>query len=91
MQEFIYGLTLVLACGGSKQRRKGGGGLTRESKYKNLRNWCFCCQLQVKCLCVLLFLSFPLTMTEVPGPCRHSITREHLLTVRHLVGAAGII
>lgn len=46
----------------------------------------FCCQLQVKCLCVLLFLSFPLTMTEVPGPCRHSITREHLLTVRHLVG-----
>lgn len=47
----------------------------------------FCCKLQVKCLCVLLFLSFPLTMTEVPGPCRHSITREHLLTVRHLVGA----
>lgn len=47
----------------------------------------FCRQLQVKCLCVLLFLSFPLTMTEVPGPCRHSITREHLLTVRHLVGA----
>ncbi|XP_075883180.1 macrophage colony-stimulating factor 1b isoform X1 [Nelusetta ayraudi] len=42
-------------------------------------------KLQVKCLCVLLFLSFPLTMTEVPGPCRHSITREHLLTVRHLM------
>uniref|UniRef100_A0A3Q3X964 Uncharacterized protein n=1 Tax=Mola mola TaxID=94237 RepID=A0A3Q3X964_MOLML len=42
-------------------------------------------ELQVKCLCVLMFLSFPLTMTEVPGPCRHSITREHLLTVRHLM------
>uniref|UniRef100_A0A671X5P5 Colony stimulating factor 1b (macrophage) n=1 Tax=Sparus aurata TaxID=8175 RepID=A0A671X5P5_SPAAU len=41
--------------------------------------------LQVKCLCVLMFLSFPLTMAEVPGPCRHSITREHLLTVRHLM------
>ncbi|XP_065817181.1 macrophage colony-stimulating factor 1b isoform X2 [Labrus bergylta] len=40
---------------------------------------------KVKCLCVLMFLSFPLTMAEVPGPCRHSITREHLLTVRHLM------
>lgn len=44
------------------------------------------CQLQVKCLCVLMFLSFPLSMAEVPGPCRHSITREHLLVVRQLVG-----
>ncbi|XP_068196226.1 macrophage colony-stimulating factor 1b isoform X2 [Antennarius striatus] len=42
-------------------------------------------KLQVKCLCVLMFLSFPLTMTEVPGPCRHSITREHLLTARRLM------
>ncbi|XP_019123350.1 macrophage colony-stimulating factor 1b isoform X2 [Larimichthys crocea] len=42
-------------------------------------------KLQVKCLCVLMFLSFPLTMAEVPGPCRHSVTREHLLTVRHLM------
>ncbi|XP_028309590.1 macrophage colony-stimulating factor 1b isoform X2 [Gouania willdenowi] len=32
-----------------------------------------------------MFLSFPLTMAEVPGPCRHSITREHLLTVRQLM------
>ncbi|XP_040911636.1 macrophage colony-stimulating factor 1b isoform X3 [Toxotes jaculatrix] len=40
---------------------------------------------KVKCLCVLMFLSFPLNMAEVPGPCRHSITREHLLTVRHLM------
>ncbi|CAJ1084957.1 macrophage colony-stimulating factor 1b isoform X1 [Xyrichtys novacula] len=32
-----------------------------------------------------MFLSFPLTMTEIPGPCRHSITREHLLIVRHLM------
>ncbi|XP_026189455.1 macrophage colony-stimulating factor 1b isoform X1 [Mastacembelus armatus] len=42
-------------------------------------------KLQVKCLCVLMFLSFPLTMAEIPGPCRHSITREHLLTARHLM------
>ncbi|XP_034028587.1 macrophage colony-stimulating factor 1b isoform X2 [Thalassophryne amazonica] len=42
-------------------------------------------KLQVKCLCVLILLSFPLTMPEVPGPCRHSITREHLLTVRRLM------
>ncbi|KAK9514832.1 hypothetical protein VZT92_025519 [Zoarces viviparus] len=42
-------------------------------------------KLQVKCLCVLMFLSFSLTMAEVPGPCRHSIAREHLLTVRHLM------
>ncbi|KAG7247680.1 hypothetical protein CRUP_032348 [Coryphaenoides rupestris] len=24
-------------------------------------------------------------MGEVPGPCRHSITREHLMTLRHLM------
>ncbi|XP_004546133.1 macrophage colony-stimulating factor 1b isoform X2 [Maylandia zebra] len=42
-------------------------------------------KLQVKCLCMIMFLSFPLTMAEVPGPCRHSITREHLLTVRQLM------
>ncbi|TNM86936.1 hypothetical protein fugu_007166 [Takifugu bimaculatus] len=42
-------------------------------------------KLQVKCLCVLMFLSFPLITTEIPGPCRHSITKEHLLTVRHLM------
>ncbi|KAM9342446.1 macrophage colony-stimulating factor 1b [Pholidichthys leucotaenia] len=42
-------------------------------------------KLQVKCMCLLMFLSFPLTMAEVPGPCRHSITKEHLLTVRLLM------
>ncbi|XP_013871792.1 macrophage colony-stimulating factor 1b isoform X2 [Austrofundulus limnaeus] len=40
---------------------------------------------KVKCLCVLMFLSFPQAMTEIPGPCRHSITRDHLLTVRQLM------
>ncbi|KAG7256879.1 hypothetical protein CRUP_028363 [Coryphaenoides rupestris] len=40
---------------------------------------------KVNCLCVLVFLSFPLIMGEVPGPCRHSITREHLMTLRHLM------
>ncbi|XP_023812021.1 uncharacterized protein LOC101168287 isoform X3 [Oryzias latipes] len=42
-------------------------------------------KLQVKCLYMLIFLSFPLVMAEVPGPCRHSITREHLLTVKQLM------
>ncbi|KAM9751733.1 macrophage colony-stimulating factor 1b isoform 2-T2 [Menidia menidia] len=42
-------------------------------------------KLQVKCLFVFMFLSFPLTMAVIPGPCRHSITREHLLTVRQLM------
>lgn len=58
--------------------------LLGDSRDEKNNVWLF--QLQVKCLCVLMFLSFPLTMAEVPGPCRHSITREHLLTVRHLVG-----
>ncbi|XP_054647137.1 macrophage colony-stimulating factor 1b isoform X1 [Dunckerocampus dactyliophorus] len=42
-------------------------------------------KVKVRCLCVLMFLSFPLSMAEVPGPCRHSITREHLLTLKHLM------
>ncbi|XP_057677472.1 macrophage colony-stimulating factor 1b isoform X1 [Corythoichthys intestinalis] len=42
-------------------------------------------KLQVKCLCVLMFLSFPVSMAEIPGPCRHSITRDHLLTLKHLM------
>ncbi|XP_061760198.1 macrophage colony-stimulating factor 1b isoform X1 [Nerophis ophidion] len=42
-------------------------------------------KLQVKCLCVVMFLSFPLSMAEIPGTCRHSITREHLLTLKHLM------
>ncbi|XP_029579623.1 uncharacterized protein LOC115168454 [Salmo trutta] len=42
------------------------------------------CKTKVKCLCVMVFLSLPLTMGD-PGPCRHSITRDHLLTIRHLI------
>ncbi|CAB1329346.1 unnamed protein product [Coregonus sp. 'balchen'] len=41
------------------------------------------CKTKVKCLCVIVFLSLPLTMGD-PGPCRHSITRHHLLTIRRL-------
>ncbi|KAM6977817.1 uncharacterized protein FYW47_002621 [Aplochiton taeniatus] len=40
---------------------------------------------KIKYVCVIVFLSVPLAMGEVPGPCRHSITRDHLLTVRHLI------
>uniref|UniRef100_A0A4W5N7D0 Colony stimulating factor 1b (macrophage) n=1 Tax=Hucho hucho TaxID=62062 RepID=A0A4W5N7D0_9TELE len=39
---------------------------------------------KVKCLCVIVFLSLSLTMGD-PGPCRHSITRDHLLTIRRLI------
>uniref|UniRef100_A0A3P8X338 Colony stimulating factor 1b (macrophage) n=1 Tax=Cynoglossus semilaevis TaxID=244447 RepID=A0A3P8X338_CYNSE len=42
-------------------------------------------EAKVKYLFVLMFLSVPVTMAEGPGPCRHSITREHLLTVRNLM------
>ncbi|XP_077578777.1 macrophage colony-stimulating factor 1b isoform X1 [Stigmatopora nigra] len=42
-------------------------------------------KLQVKCLCVLMFLSFSVSMAEIPGPCRHSITKDHLLTLKHLM------
>ncbi|XP_046896438.1 macrophage colony-stimulating factor 1b isoform X4 [Hypomesus transpacificus] len=43
------------------------------------------CPTKVKCLSVIIFLSFSLAMGEIPGPCRHSITKEHMLTLKHLI------
>ncbi|XP_071022564.1 macrophage colony-stimulating factor 1-like [Oncorhynchus clarkii lewisi] len=45
------------------------------------------CKIKVRdavCLCVIVFLSLSLTMGD-PGPCRHSITRDHLLIIRRLI------
>ncbi|GAA6106843.1 macrophage colony-stimulating factor 1b [Tachysurus ichikawai] len=42
-------------------------------------------QTQVRSVCVLVLLYIPLCMMDIPGPCRHSITKEHLLQINHLI------
>ncbi|KAL1021544.1 hypothetical protein UPYG_G00014610 [Umbra pygmaea] len=39
---------------------------------------------KVKCLWVMVFLCLSFAMGD-PGPCRYSITRDHLLTLRRLI------
>uniref|UniRef100_A0A4W4DZ84 Colony stimulating factor 1b (macrophage) n=1 Tax=Electrophorus electricus TaxID=8005 RepID=A0A4W4DZ84_ELEEL len=39
----------------------------------------------VKSLCILILLYIPLSMMEIPGPCRHSITKDHLLQMKSLI------
>ncbi|XP_053480450.1 macrophage colony-stimulating factor 1b isoform X1 [Ictalurus furcatus] len=39
----------------------------------------------VKSVCVLVLLYIPLSMMHIPGPCRHSITNDHLLQINHLI------
>ncbi|KAI4904873.1 hypothetical protein NFI96_011577, partial [Prochilodus magdalenae] len=39
----------------------------------------------VKSVCVLVLLYLPLSMMDIPGPCRHSITKDHLLQIKHLI------
>ncbi|KAI5094804.1 macrophage colony-stimulating factor 2 isoform X1 [Silurus meridionalis] len=41
--------------------------------------------LKVKSVCVLVLLYIPLSMMDSPGPCRHSITKDHLLQINHLI------
>uniref|UniRef100_A0A4W5PKI5 Uncharacterized protein n=1 Tax=Hucho hucho TaxID=62062 RepID=A0A4W5PKI5_9TELE len=36
-------------------------------------------------LCFLLLMCFPLAWGGVPGPCRHSVTKGHLLNLNCLV------
>uniref|UniRef100_A0A4W4DXK8 Colony stimulating factor 1b (macrophage) n=1 Tax=Electrophorus electricus TaxID=8005 RepID=A0A4W4DXK8_ELEEL len=36
-------------------------------------------------LCILILLYIPLSMMEIPGPCRHSITKDHLLQMKSLI------
>ncbi|XP_026868002.1 macrophage colony-stimulating factor 1b isoform X1 [Electrophorus electricus] len=40
---------------------------------------------KVKSLCILILLYIPLSMMEIPGPCRHSITKDHLLQMKSLI------
>ncbi|KAB5567731.1 hypothetical protein PHYPO_G00236230 [Pangasianodon hypophthalmus] len=42
-------------------------------------------QTQVKSVCVLVLLYIPLSLMGIPGPCRQSITKDHLLQINHLI------
>ncbi|KAG7332156.1 hypothetical protein KOW79_003990 [Hemibagrus wyckioides] len=42
-------------------------------------------QTQVKSVCVLVLLYIPLGMMDIPGPCKHSITKDHLHQINHLI------
>uniref|UniRef100_A0A4W4DXU1 Colony stimulating factor 1b (macrophage) n=1 Tax=Electrophorus electricus TaxID=8005 RepID=A0A4W4DXU1_ELEEL len=41
--------------------------------------------MNLKILCILILLYIPLSMMEIPGPCRHSITKDHLLQMKSLI------
>uniref|UniRef100_A0A671R3H6 Colony stimulating factor 1b (macrophage) n=1 Tax=Sinocyclocheilus anshuiensis TaxID=1608454 RepID=A0A671R3H6_9TELE len=36
-------------------------------------------------VCVLMLLCVPLTMMDIPGPCKHAITMDHLLQLKQLI------
>ncbi|XP_051949610.1 uncharacterized protein LOC127620521 isoform X2 [Xyrauchen texanus] len=38
-----------------------------------------------KNVCVLMLLCVPLSMMDIPGPCKHSITMDHLLQLKQLI------
>lgn len=44
-----------------------------------------CLSLQGKNVCVLMLLCVPLSMMDIPGPCKHAITMDHLLQLKQLV------
>ncbi|KAG9352790.1 hypothetical protein JZ751_017366 [Albula glossodonta] len=44
---------------------------------------CFCCP-QARRQCFFLILCFHLVLGDVPGPCRHSVTKDHLLKIKRL-------
>uniref|UniRef100_A0A671NTY6 Colony stimulating factor 1b (macrophage) n=1 Tax=Sinocyclocheilus anshuiensis TaxID=1608454 RepID=A0A671NTY6_9TELE len=39
----------------------------------------------VRHLCIFLILCFHLVYAGVPGPCKHSVTQDHLLNLRRLI------
>ncbi|KAF5907294.1 macrophage colony-stimulating factor 2 isoform X1, partial [Clarias magur] len=39
----------------------------------------------VKSVCVLVLLYIPLSVMEIPGPCKHSITKDHQVQMNHLI------
>ncbi|XP_077080652.1 macrophage colony-stimulating factor 1b isoform X1 [Siphateles boraxobius] len=38
-----------------------------------------------KNVCVLILLCVPLSMMDIPGPCKHAITMDHLLQLKQLI------
>ncbi|XP_067250070.1 macrophage colony-stimulating factor 1b [Chanodichthys erythropterus] len=38
-----------------------------------------------KNVCVLMLLCIPLSMMDIPGPCKHAITMDHLLQLKQLI------
>ncbi|KAK2898880.1 hypothetical protein Q8A67_010298 [Cirrhinus molitorella] len=38
-----------------------------------------------KNVCVLMLLCVPLSMMDIPGPCKHAITMDHLLQLKQLI------
>lgn len=40
---------------------------------------------KVKNVCVLMLLCVPLSMMDIPGPCKHAITMDHLLQIKQLI------
>ncbi|CDQ77459.1 unnamed protein product [Oncorhynchus mykiss] len=43
------------------------------------------CSFQARHLCFLVLFCFPLAWAGVPGPCRHSVTKGHLLNLNRLI------
>ncbi|KAK7135492.1 hypothetical protein R3I94_014228 [Phoxinus phoxinus] len=40
---------------------------------------------KAKNVCVLMLLCVPLSMMDIPGPCKHAITMDHLLQLKQLI------
>ncbi|KAL2103670.1 hypothetical protein ACEWY4_000538 [Coilia grayii] len=54
------------------------------STVSSLLKWLMCV-FQVKSVCVLVLLCVPFAMGGIRGPCRHSLTKEHLLHIKSLI------
>ncbi|XP_051525862.1 macrophage colony-stimulating factor 1b isoform X2 [Myxocyprinus asiaticus] len=42
-------------------------------------------KIKGKNVCVLMLLCVPLSMMDIPGPCKHAITMDHLLQLKQLM------
>ncbi|KAI1890654.1 hypothetical protein AGOR_G00155880 [Albula goreensis] len=43
------------------------------------------CKAKARRQCFFLILCFHLVLGDVPGPCRHSVTKDHLLKIKRLI------
>ncbi|XP_064162315.1 macrophage colony-stimulating factor 1a isoform X2 [Anguilla rostrata] len=50
------------------------------NKYKQAHIFC-----KAKARCFFIIMCFHLVLGQVPGPCRHSVTKEHLLNLDRLI------